>query len=160
MGTYVTYEWVDARVGHDLIVDLLSKQLTTAGEAPEVVDTQLKAYVEEEIVEQIDSRINAACVKQTDIPVPTTNPSFAMLRGIARALLLREVYAHSSHDEIPPKIENAYVDAVQQLSQIQRGLITFADDGDTGPGTDGSSLDVSVLDSSGDSWDEDLYDTW
>ena len=151
MGQYTDYAWVKGRIGFDVLKQFLSDQVSNTSASDTVIDTELDTYVEDKLIAQIDARIDSACVVQVTVPVESTNKSFGLLEGIGEALLIRAVYAHSKHGDVPPKIENAWIQANMDLRAISTGKLLLVQDDDDGPGEDGDSVAVDVT-SSEDTW--------
>lgn len=159
MGSYTTYAWVKTRIKFDRLKEFLEDQITDADDSTSAIDTELDDYVEDNVITQVESQINVACRKQVDVPVVSTNLCFGMLVNIARAMTLREVFAHSKHNEVPPKIENAFIAAIRQLGQIARGELDLTSDTETGPLTDGDSMRIDVT-TDDDTFETQLTDEW
>jgi len=156
MGHYTNYAYVEGRLGEEFLLDILEDQIPD-GTADGAELTVIEAYVEAECV-KIDALIDGACVKQIAVPVESTNKSFGLLKGVAEALILRKVASHTQHDDVPSKIENEYVSAMRTLGQIMRGELTIAQDGQTGPSTDGDTMAVSESEES--PFHTDMEEAW
>jgi hypothetical protein len=142
MGHYTNYAFVTGRFGAEFLSNILSDQIPD-GTTDALIPTVLGVYIEAEIV-KIDALIDAACVRQITVPVPTTNASFGMLQGIAEALIMRKIASHTQHDDIPSKIENEYVTAIRMLGQLTRSELLIAQPLQTGPSAAGDSMTISA----------------
>jgi len=154
---YTTYAYAKGRFGLDFLFSLLADQIDEASTTDTAKEADIQAYIEAEI-EKIDAFIDAACVKQVDVPVATTNKSFGLLEAIAEALILRKVASHTQQDDIPSKLENEYIAAMRQLGQIMRGELAIAQTGQTGPSTAGDSIAISEPEET--PFHTDLSDAW
>ena len=141
MGNYTNYAFVTGRYGAEFLSNILADQIPD-GTTDALIPTVLGVYVDAEIV-KIEAQIDAACVRQITVPVPSTNASFGMLQGIAESMIMRKIASHTQHDDIPSKIENEYVTAIRMLGQIARGELVIAQAGQIGPNPDGDSMIVS-----------------
>jgi len=154
---YTTYEFVKGRLGLPMLLDILSEQIEDGAATEDEQEEDIQRYIEAEIV-KIDALIDSACIKQIEVPVLSTNKSFGILVEIAESLILRKVATHTQHDDIPTKIENAYIAAMRTLGQIMRGELVLARDGQTGPSDDGDSISVSDPETS--PFQTDMEDAW
>ena len=142
MGHYTNYAFVLNRLGLEFLRDILASQIPDGTEDDDV-STVLGVYIETQIA-KIDAQIDSACVGQLAVPIEATNPSFAMLEGIAEALIKRWIASHTQHDDIPSKIENEYVTAIRMLGQLARKELLLNQDAQTAPTDDAESILVSA----------------
>lgn len=138
---YTNYAFVKGRLGLEFLEDILNAQIYGVDESQ--YEATIQAYVEEEIG-KIESLIDAACIRQTTVPVPSTNKSYGILVNIAEALIIRKILSYTQQDDLPAKVENEYIGAMRTLTQIMRGDLTIAQDGQTGPSDDGDSMAIST----------------
>ena len=141
MGYYTSYSYVEGRFGLPFLTDLLSDQIPD-DTADNAIQGVLSAYIEAEIA-KIDALIDAACIRQITVPVSTTNKAFAILKGVAEALILRKVASHTQQDDIPSKIENEFVASMRTLGQIMRSEMILTQEGQTGPGNSNDAMKIS-----------------